>query len=251
MRRFLFLTIVVCLGCTLSAQIGINTEAPQKLFHVDAKRNTSGSTNVSDDVVVDNNGNIGVGTISPTTKLHIETTQTGLPALHFSDGNEGPGKVLGSKDANGNITWLAPPSSWAKAFYTTGTKSYKNTLRHLFFSTQVPLAGTYVVVLRWWGRANVTNPIISAYIHVVEGVDNVSGSSKDIGRDNIEYYVKYPVANSVFTFTTTLKVQLSQNNRWIKVYLTPATPINVSYNWNVGMNGTDRNYNPSILIFKI
>lgn len=251
MRRYLFLAIIVCLGHELSAQIGINTESPQKLFHVDAKRNTSGSTNVADDVVVDNNGNVGVGTISPTAKLHIETAQTDFPALHFSDGSEGVGKILGSKDANGNMTWLAPPSSWAKAFYTTGNKNLKSGVRQLFFTTQVPLAGTYVVVFRWWGRANVSNPIISTYIHVNEGTDNVSGSAGDILRDNIEYYVKYPVANAVFTFTTTLRVQLSQNNRWIKIYLTPATPIGVNFNWTVGSSGTDRNYNPSILIFKI
>lgn len=64
----------------LSAQVGINTKNPLGVFHVDA-RSTPDSTNPEagipnalqeeDDFIVTTNGNVGVGTISPTTKLDI------------------------------------------------------------------------------------------------------------------------------------------------------------------------------------
>lgn len=252
MRKYVFIVAIVCFGCQLQAQIGINTESPQGIFHIDGAGNTSGSSNVSDDVIVKANGNVGVGTVSPTTKLHIETDGVTFPAMRLSDGSEGLNKVLGSKDANGNMTWFDPPYSWAKAFYLTGSKSFPNGKEAFLYSAQIPKAGTYVVVLRWWGRANVTNAIISAYFNIREGTTSAtSASSSDVHRDGIEYYMKYPTNNAVFSFTTTFRVVISKDNNWMKIFITPATPMDKSYNWVIGGSGTNRNYNPSILIFKI
>ena len=47
---------------------------------------------------IDRNGNIGVGTASPTTKLHVNG------GFRLSDGTEGAGKILTS-DATGKATW--------------------------------------------------------------------------------------------------------------------------------------------------
>nr|WP_297163235.1 hypothetical protein [uncultured Dysgonomonas sp.] len=252
MRKYLFIAAIVCLACKVQAQIGINTESPMGVLHIDAKGNTSSSTNVSDDVLIDKNGNVGVGTVSPTAKLHIDASGTGLPAMRLSDGTEGLNKVLGSKDANGNMTWIAPPYSWARAYYLTGAKTFPNAKEAFLYSFQVPKAGTYVVVLRWWGRANVTYPIISAYFHIREGTSSAaSASASDIHRDGIEYYVKYPTNNAVFSFTTTFRVVMSKDNNWMKIFINPATPMSQSYNWTIGGSGTNRNYNPSILVFKI
>jgi len=49
-------------------------------------------------------GNIGIGTASPSTKLHIYATQSG--ALRLEDGTQGNGYILTS-DANGVATWTA------------------------------------------------------------------------------------------------------------------------------------------------
>lgn len=64
----------------LSAQVGINTKNPQGIFHVDA-RSTLALTNPetgipdaiqeSDDFIITPEGNVGVGTITPKTKLDI------------------------------------------------------------------------------------------------------------------------------------------------------------------------------------
>ena len=47
-------------------------------------------------------GNIGIGTASPSTKLHVYATQSG--AFRLQDGTQGSGKVLVS-DSNGVATW--------------------------------------------------------------------------------------------------------------------------------------------------
>ena len=67
----------------------------------------AGSTNS----VIDNKtqsiyrtGNIGIGTASPSTKLHIYATQSG--AFRLVDGTQGPGYLLAS-DTNGVASWTA------------------------------------------------------------------------------------------------------------------------------------------------
>ncbi|NDW09158.1 hypothetical protein [Dysgonomonas sp. 520] len=97
---FMFLAVT-----TLKAQVGVNTENPQGIFHIDGQRNTSGNTNFSDDVVVDTQGRIGVGTNSPQTKVDIKAATAGT-GFRLQDGTQGNGKILTS-DANGNGSWAA------------------------------------------------------------------------------------------------------------------------------------------------
>jgi hypothetical protein len=49
------------------------------------------------------NGNIGVGTITPSTKLHVAASSAGT-GFRLVDGSQGANKVLQS-DANGNASW--------------------------------------------------------------------------------------------------------------------------------------------------
>jgi hypothetical protein len=49
-------------------------------------------------------GNIGIGTASPSTTLHVYATQSG--AFRLEDGTQGPGYVLTS-DANGVASWTS------------------------------------------------------------------------------------------------------------------------------------------------
>lgn len=116
MRKNLLLTTILILLSIwrLEAQVGINTENPLALFHVDAQGDTGGSGTVafSDDVVITTSGNMGIGTLSPSNKLEIISDS---PNKGFSlrDTNQGLGKILTS-DANGNGTWLEPSTSYAK-----------------------------------------------------------------------------------------------------------------------------------------
>ncbi|WP_139262028.1 hypothetical protein [Dysgonomonas macrotermitis] len=92
------------------AQVGINTQSPLGIFHVDplSNTNTVGTVNVTDDVIINQAGNIGVGQL-PRTDVKINLSDGGTvsnykPVFQLQDGNEGIGKLLVS-DASGNATW--------------------------------------------------------------------------------------------------------------------------------------------------
>jgi hypothetical protein len=54
----------------------------------------------------------GIGTINPTTKLHVNSTSS--PAFRLSDGTNANGKVLAS-DADGNASWQDKSSRYTQS----------------------------------------------------------------------------------------------------------------------------------------
>ena len=79
-----YISLLICNICI--AQIGINTENPKTLLHIDGA-STPATTNpptgnistaqAADDIVITNQGNVGIGTIAPTTKLDIISQSAG------------------------------------------------------------------------------------------------------------------------------------------------------------------------------
>lgn len=58
-------------------QVGVNTTLPMQPFHIDAKKDnpingTPNATQIANDIVVDKEGQVGIGTITPTTKLDVK-----------------------------------------------------------------------------------------------------------------------------------------------------------------------------------
>lgn len=99
MKKILLLMGIFYIGITyVYGQVGINTQNPQGVLHIDSKGDTSLSTNTDDDIVVDNNGNMGIGTIAPQAKLDI------LGKIRINDGTQEDGYVLTS-DADGLASW--------------------------------------------------------------------------------------------------------------------------------------------------
>lgn len=108
-KKILLLMGIFSLGI-LRAQVGINTQSPIGIFHIDPKGDTniSGSVGAGDDVIIDKLGNIGAGAL-PRSDVKVNLTDGGTSAnvksvFQLQDGNEGIGKVLIS-DASGNATW--------------------------------------------------------------------------------------------------------------------------------------------------
>lgn len=95
----LYITINSLLVLSGFAQVGIKTSTPLGVFHIDA--GVTGST--ADDVIVDSQGRVGIGTIAPSTKLHIKTPVV-TPSIAIKDGNQRSYKMLTS-NAQGVGTW--------------------------------------------------------------------------------------------------------------------------------------------------
>ena len=85
-KKIAFLTIT-CFSTVIYGQVGIRTQNPQAIFHVDGNGNnpTTGAPSTAqstDDFVVTSNGNTGIGTITPAQKLDINGNARvrGLPS---------------------------------------------------------------------------------------------------------------------------------------------------------------------------
>ena len=110
--------IILLIGLLLSgfsySQVGINTTNPQGIFNIDGGKDnpTTGSAHTNaeqlNDFTVTAAGNVGIGKIAPSTKLHITTGGTATTpnpsGFRLEDGNQNTNFVLTS-NTNGEGTW--------------------------------------------------------------------------------------------------------------------------------------------------
>ena len=110
--------IIISIGLLLSgfsySQVGINTANPQGIFNIDGGKDnpTTGSTHTDaqqlNDFTVTAAGNVGIGKIAPSTKLHITTGGTvatpNATGFRLEDGNQKTNFVLTS-NTDGVGTW--------------------------------------------------------------------------------------------------------------------------------------------------
>ena len=110
--------IIISIGLLLSgfsySQVGINTANPQGIFNIDGGKDnpTTGSAHTNaqqlNDFTVTAAGNVGIGKIAPSTKLHITTGGTATTpnpsGFRLEDGNQNTNFVLTS-DTDGVGTW--------------------------------------------------------------------------------------------------------------------------------------------------
>lgn len=112
----IYLTIYILLlatgiGISQEKGIGINTENPQAIFHIDAKKDNGdipNPVNTLDDVVFTRDtiipyyGKVGVGKINPDVSLDINGN------IRLEDGHETNANILVSTDSLGNAKWVVP-----------------------------------------------------------------------------------------------------------------------------------------------
>lgn len=105
MKNFFFLILI---PVTFSAQMGINTNKPQQLLHIDGAKDNKqlplSSAMIDNDVVVTNTGRMGIGEISPNVKMDIKSLSFGQ-GFRLADGTEGDGKMLTSINSTGDANW--------------------------------------------------------------------------------------------------------------------------------------------------
>ncbi|MCW3162592.1 hypothetical protein [Chryseobacterium oryctis] len=106
MKKSVLTLLLLSLGATATfAQVGVNTQNPQAVFHVDgAKDNvTTGiptAAQQSNDVVITSQGRLGVGTNTPTNNLEVNSEIAGTSGIKIT---QLPKANTLSTDANGNI----------------------------------------------------------------------------------------------------------------------------------------------------
>lgn len=91
-KIIIFSFIILYSLSIFSQKVGINIVDPQGIFHVDSKGNNNDSTTPTslkhkDDFIITSDGNIGIGTIKPTTKLHIVSDKDPLQIEGLKNGN--------------------------------------------------------------------------------------------------------------------------------------------------------------------
>jgi hypothetical protein len=179
-KNILILIACQAVGTGAFAQVGVNTY-PQGMFHVDARSDTNGSLNTSDDVIVTNEGNVGIGAIPPpASTVRLLVTDGGTPAvpkspLRIVDGYQEGGKVLTSVTANGDARWESLPGvvvpGEAYGLYVIPAQTIhehqnNNTYYDLGFTFTVTVAGYYAFEIRWWGvYRDGQSVVVSALLH--------------------------------------------------------------------------------------
>ena len=109
MKRYILLTcILFSVILYITAQVGINTQNTQGIFHLDAAGDNAASGTIAaaqsvNDILIDNTGNVGIGTLTPTARVHLKSSVAGQ-AFRLADGTQGENKIL-LGDADGNAWW--------------------------------------------------------------------------------------------------------------------------------------------------
>jgi|SRR5690606_23096727 len=117
MKRLFFLIPFISLNLNAQTEnVGINTEFPQEVFHIDGKTDNPktptlpNSEQVNNDFMVDEAGNIGLGTIpNADAKVNISVNTNNDAEIgkgfRLKDGTEGDGNLLSLSNTQGDIVW--------------------------------------------------------------------------------------------------------------------------------------------------
>lgn len=133
MKKHLVILMSLFSSVSLFSQVGINTENPQQLFHTDGKSSdattnpTTGTPTVAqqiDDVVITNQGRVGIGTIAPSEKLEVngKTKINDLP-VNGSGGFTATRTLVANNNGVVGVINGLPPGAY-DGYNLTGMQEY-------------------------------------------------------------------------------------------------------------------------------
>lgn len=163
MKIYILFLLIIANLFTAEAQIGIYTDLPSQLFHLDAAKNNNNTTPTSatqtDDVVITSNAFVGIGTATPSVKLELNGS------LMIQDGYQKNGHVLVSTNNQGLAQWKQKKINKTAEFKISGTLTAQ-----LNITDQ--LKGTVTLSNDEIGLATGTNTLIvpkGKYIIIING----------------------------------------------------------------------------------
>lgn len=256
--RIILISVLLLSISGANAQIGIQTESPITLLHIDATRDNSPtptSNQLLNDVFIDNNGNIGLGVSAPMARLEIaDLSPTVIPPLRIVDESTMANKVLESVTTEGAARWTQQPPSYTKIYTATTDQLFTHNIESdliLDGAITIPITGKYLITVRWFGRFIITSGYgrtISAYVYLYKG----SGASKT-SLDQIEYYTTAPL-NGFVTFTTSLYAGDRTAGDVLSLAVRPLIGSTSGISaWQIGpsLSGGRAGYVPTVILYSI
>lgn len=251
------LILSLCCIAGIKAQIGIQTESPLGIVHIDAAKDNSSAptaTQLLNDVIIDSNGNIGLGVSAPTARLEIaDISSTSTMPLRIEDASTFSNKVLESVTSDGRAKWTQQPISYTQ-MYVANTNQYyvyaAETVLVLNNTITIPATGKYLITVRWWGRyltGSATTGVISGYVYLYK---NNSGTLETL--DQIEYY-QTAKQNDYITFTTSLYAGERVAGDILTLTIKPMIGGTTGNVWQSGpaLAGTSTGYLPTVILYSI
>lgn len=210
------------LGAEIYPQVGINTTSPLGVFHLHG---------VLTDVIVNEDGNMGVGTLSPQAKIHIKTGGTAaspVTGLRIKDTNEGVNKILTAIDNSGSATWKQVKGSKGELLHAqkqTFPKGVRTTIKFYEYSGKsyisIPEDGNYLVFIRWWGNQTGLSPT-GPINHTVIYLDRyILATATTTNADIREMYFAGSNAVGWFGFTTLMFASECKKGDKLSISLLP------------------------------
>lgn len=221
------------------AQVGININNPQGVFHIDPQSNSSSIT--TDDVIFTKDGFLGIGTTNPTAQVHIESKS--INPLQIVDGDEAVNRVLlsdsygrghwGTMRGTGGLQIMFPAATYNKgvnSFLPIGT-GLDTGDANVYKATG---AGNYLIFLRMWGQTSAAT-------------DYQAGFSVYLYRngsvvDRTQMYVPVTSSSGFVTFTVILAAPNTSAGDVLKMAVTPLTG-------NYTLRGTDNHTASKVTVF--
>ncbi len=199
------------------SQVGINTSNPKGPLHIDAKGDNGTvdpPTAISDDVIVTSTGTVGVGVLSPVTKLDVKGTAQNQ-TMRLVDGSQADGKMLASINNDGIAKWINKPATEFRIGALNNSVALGNAAVSVTQTTgTITLSpGKWLIVAKFvtattgtanqniWiylKQQNTSDPVNSSttgtYLSVVGAVPENSGDK--LGTPQLTYFLTIPDGQS-------------------------------------------------------
>lgn len=200
-RKYIAVCCLLALPvCLLRSQSVIINNSANSVLLIDPLKNTSGITGTADDVVILSNGNVGIGTHTPTTRLDIRGT------LRIADGTQSDGAFLVS-DENGIGTWYDSDFIGRRVIWGTivPTKNLTTAYQDI---TSVPLdltGGLWMIVAKADVVGTVSSTTLSTaeyvWLKIIQETTDVGGAKTytDVSEGGLPYSIRKGVYQKYYS----------------------------------------------------